>query len=243
MEHFFAWLVVLPAWSQILLVVALIACIFLITKSGYAVVTVGKTKIRLGSPNSKQRTCGDCALILFGKTSKYDADSRIILGKVLDDQMTYASNLCDNLFLSYLKRYYAKVNIDPTIEYSKKIKEQSLYKELISNAFDLVKKELRRSFKENGFQSFTEKELTDYIWQKTQDITSTLTGYLVTNYPQTDMIVSLNDSISIIEDKQLSEAVRNIYNEARTLKNTAEVKAEKLNQEFKTDIDKFIEGK
>lgn len=191
------------------------------------------------------RSCGDCILILFGKEAVYTAERKKATSHILDTQMTFASQKLDSLYLDLITSYRKDIvshrdgkNVDQSLEN----KEYAWYKEALANAFDLIKKELRRSFKENGFHELSGKLFSEYVKNISSHLIDIGKAYMVDKYPS-DMMVPLEERLDKLNESHIEDIVFDVYTNAKEIRNEAEVKAKKLDDDFKTEINDFMKNK
>jgi len=235
------YLVQLAALFGLFLVTAFV--IITVAKCGNMAIKWGWLNIGLGS--KKGRSCSDCASMLVGKTTKYFTN--IYLKKnVLDEQMTFASHKLDRVHLNFIKAYRASITKarDPKDDDPERENVQyGLLQEASKNGMDLVKCEIRRSFKENGFVEMSGKEFSMYVKNETNILLDTLTSYLMQSYPNHGMMVSLDDALENLNKDRIEDIIFDIYTNAKYLKKESIQYVENEKTKFYEDIDKFIETK
>ncbi len=234
-------LMLMPSWAQLIIILATLIVIAIMSNYGNTFIQWGWLKIGLG--HKKKRSCTDCLSILLAKSTKYF--SNVLLKNVLEDQMTYSSHKLDNMYLDFIKEYRSLLSESRknVLNLERENIEYILFKEAVSNAIDLVKKEIRRSFKENGFCDMSGKEFSVYIRDETNVISDMFTRYLMDAYPNHGMIVSLQDVLSTLDINKLEGNVLDIYTNAKQLKINCIASIKKEKEEFENDIDTFIGDK
>ena len=234
-----------PIWAQLVLALAVVVGAIVISRLGNMFIHWGWFKIGFGR-RPKARSCKDCATILMGKAVKYFSHV-MIKRNVLEEQMTFASHKLDGIQLKLIQDHrtaLAKARAQPTQpDLETENIEYVLVKELSSNATDLVKKEIRRSFKENGFPQMTGREFSDYVKDETSTIIGLLTRYIMDSYPLYGMMVPLTDLLSLVNRDYIEDIIFEIYSFAKQVKNTSLRAIEEDEKKLAADIDEFIKAK
>jgi len=192
---------------------------------------------------NKRRSCGDCAVILIGKIADVLKRKATISHSILDEQMTYTEHKLEVIILDLLCSYKEdQTELRKALNVLEENKEYLLYKEGIQNAFALIKKEIRRAFRENGFVDKTGKEFSDYVKNKCAELISIGKRYMMSSYPSDDMIVPIDYLFNSIDVHKYEDITFEIFLNARDVRRIAEEKQKKIDVEFKKDIDNFIEN-
>lgn len=230
-------------WWQGLIIIATVLIIIFIGKNWKNVINwigdffTGKGKIR---------SCGDCIIILFSKEAKHLSERKKVTGRVLEDQMLFASQKIDSLYLEMIDGYrkdiikFRKEGIE--IDHIVEEKEYISYREMLSNAFDLVKRELRRSFKENGFKELSGKAFSEYVKNETRHLIDIAKSYLVDRYPD-KAVVPLDYRFEHINYSKIEDIAFDVYTNAKEIMKNADIKTEEIDKNFVEEIDEFIKSK
>lgn len=193
----------------------------------------------------KKRNCADCALLMINLVTNVIKEKKEVNDNILDEQMNYVEVKYEILMMDFLSKYkeYQIYFRSKEIDYVMENKEYIIFKESLNNALELVLKEIRKSFKENGFQHKSEKEFLEYVRDKTKELISISKRYLMTSYPQENMQVPFKHMYDNLNFERMQDNVLDIFVNAKNVKTVAEGKIEKLEAEYKSSMDAFINRK
>jgi len=194
-----------------------------------------------------KRSCGDCILLIFGISEKSKNEIQKIERKILESQMNYVEQKIEIITLDLLRTYkddQETLKSQTSIEIDNDILERDYinYKESLSNAVDIAKKEIRRSFKENGFDGKSGKEFADYVKEKSKDILSIARIYMLSSYFK-NAFVPLEYRFAKFDERGFEDLIFEIYIKAKELRIEAENKIESLENKLKVEIDQFVKEK
>jgi hypothetical protein len=200
----------------------------------------------IGSKFNKKRSCGDCILLIFGISEKYKKDIDRIDRKILEKQMNYVEQKIETITLDLLRTYKEDqmLIVDEKSNYSTEIVDRDYinYKEALANAIDLAKKEIRRSFKENGFHTKDGKEFADYVKEKAVDLLAIARRYMMSSYCK-NAFVPLEYRFKRFDERKFEDLVFDVYIKAKEIKVDSENRITELENEFKIEMDKFVKEK
>lgn len=194
----------------------------------------------------KKRSCGDCILLIFGVSEKYKNEIQKTERKILETQMNYVEQKIEIMTLDLLRTYRDDQNIfknetsasdDENLE-----RDYINYKESLMNAIELSKKEIRRSFKENGFDKKSGKEFADYVKEKTKDLLSIARKYMLSSYFK-NAIVPLEYRFDRFDERGFEDIIFEVYIKAKEIRVEAETNIDYLENKLKFEIDQFIKEK
>ena len=242
------WWTALALPAQISIVVAIAIVILLVVIFGR------KLSFSLGGAygprlviGGKKRSCADCALLLFSKRERLEYRKRDIENKILKNQMNFAEikllEVQSGLLHSY--REDLKNNRGSSFDHIEEHRQYKLYQGLLSSALMSVKDEIRRSFKENGFEKMGGSEFSTYVKNKATNLTSIGKDFMINMYPYDGMIISLDSRLDKLDAMypKLEDSCFETYVKAKEVINEANEKIEALSVEFATEIDEFLENK
>lgn len=245
-----------PTWRILIPVLFLVAILLIafFTKSG---VKLGKFK--LGGSGKIRRSCGDCVLLLMGKREKLEQQySRLedeknrLINSILKDQMNFAEQKLIEIQALLLNAYseeLIKKRSKTEYDYVEESNQSKLYYGLLRDTLWSVKDEVRRSFKENHFATLDEFEFTRYVRDKVTAIMSQSIQHMTNLYPQSKMIITLNDRVMLVEKfrSKFEDFSVEVYMQAREIKKQVDKKIEEIERRkdaaenvFKEEIDNFI---
>jgi len=111
----------------------------------------------------------------------------------------------------------------------------------------MIKDELRRSFKENGFYELSGAEFSTYVKDKSKTIISLLKQQIINLYPSAESktFVSMDDVISYITSKEheIEDIVFEMFTEGKKCWKHGLSETEKIDDEFVKDIEEFVAEK
>jgi hypothetical protein len=119
---------------------------------------------------------------------------------------------------------------------------------LINDAVNiLIKDEIRRSFKENGFHEIGGNEFSQYVKNQSKNLIGILKNHIINLYPPNskEMKVSMDDILNYIEKKEseFEDFFFEIYIEAKKFKNQDIDHLEQIDKKFEDEINYFIQQK
>lgn len=229
-----------PALSVIALLISLIILIIL----KWDTISKPFKKIK-NTSKSLKRTCGDCVLILFGIREKYDHKLRDFDNSLLRSQMKFAEQKIQEAIFFLSQSFMDDIRIyGKEADLEKKVTQSALYCEALKNSMISVKDEFRRSFKENGFNSFSEVEFSHYVKSKSKTLLTMVRLYLNQYYVDGEgTIVRLKERFERMDAKNLKIFegwVFEIFNNAKDLTNDYCNNKEEISEDLKYAIDDFI---
>lgn len=234
------WLAGLPLFWQIGLPITLGMFIVIISIWGNAILSWGKRSIGIGKPS---RSCRRCRQLIVTKTYKYRSDRELILQSILRDQMNYAEMKTHEIFLSLCRSYRQTLvdfrKPDKQINTNEEHKEYLIYQESLNGALFLIKNELRRSFKENGFCDMGPTEYTQYCKDKTRALITIGREHIMSRYPYENMIIPLQYRFDQLDIDWIETAVFNLMDRAKEIYIDAQEKLENLDKEYDQSMDKI----
>jgi hypothetical protein len=189
------------------------------------------------------RGCADCILIMFGIREKYELESNKISHSILRSQMSYFEQKSQELLLCFIQSFLDDIeNLGKDVPQEIKSSQIANYQESLKCAFGVVKDEVRKAFKNNGFSSYSDSEYTNYVKSKTKTLISIVKSYLNTYYVQNEKtIVSLKYRFEKLDSNYLYDMTFDLFNKARTIVQEADQKEAEIKESFKKELTSFIE--
>jgi hypothetical protein len=238
MDEFLVSLAKFPPHISILILI--LAIILTVMSQWKSIVSIFKVLTK----QRGKRSCGDCILYISGMKTKCLLKMEAIDKNVLKAQMNYVEiQLHDAVF--YLTGTFKK-DIDRlgvNISGGEKAREIGYYHEALLNAFEAVKDEFRRSFKENGFHEMSEIEFSTYVRMKYANLLTIAREYLSHRYIETsETIVKLSDRFAEFDEQRFEESTFLCYRNAKQVVVDAKRKKELLEEKFNEEIDSFLRG-
>lgn len=235
-----------PLWAQIISGLSILITSIIISIYGQAAIGWGKTKIGLGGSRSKikykqKRDCMDCVTILRGKAAKINRKIHSIENKILKDKMNQAEQKIATFQRIVFTKYSKAVRDKGIGSEDRQSKECNLYHARMAMALAIVKDELRRSFKENGFHELSETELNVYIRGQVEMIINIYQEYMVANYPR-QMLVTMEEAQEVIHDltAEIKDLFEELYRKAKEIEVDYNQDILELEQTYEHEVDEFV---
>lgn len=210
-----AWLGLQP-WVHVAIAFLFFAMIAIITIWGGARVRVGKKYFGFG----KGRTCKDCMILTFAKREQFEIKRRRLENQILKDQMNFAEHKLDSILFTLLQDYrnHLKEKRGDNIDYEKEHRETVLYEEIVRQSLEIIKDEIRRSFKENGFHEKGGVEFQNYVKNKSQDLLARGRGYMLHRYPSNGMTITVDERLDRLDVGAMEDICFDIYVNAKDVR-------------------------
>lgn len=228
-------------WWQALIFIIIILMFLFMTKNVKSLTTNFSGFIRRFK---NKRSCADCTLLMINLVTDVIKQKREVTDNILDEQMSYVELKYEVMIMEFLTAYKSYQNDtrekNKIPDYVMENKEYIIFQESLTNAMRLVLKEVRRSFKENGFNTKTEKEFIEYCKQKTEELISIGKKYMMAVYPQENMIVSLKYLFDSINVESIREGVYDIFINAKEIINKSKEKIINLENNYRKSMDDLI---
>lgn len=194
-----------------------------------------------------KRTCGDCVLILFSIREKYEYETRKLDTNLLRMQMKFSEQKIQEIIFFLSQSFSDDIKVyGEGAEQDRKATQSALYCEALKNAMLSVKDELRRSFKENGFEGFSEVEFSYYVKDKTRTMLTIVRSYLNQYYVDGDKtIVHLKERFDRMDKENLQKFedwAFQIFVNAKDLVNEFEGNKENNTSKLRSEIDEFVKN-
>lgn len=237
------WLAALPTIWQLVIVILTIFAIVVISLFGKFVWNAGVVKIGIGKDkNNKKRSCVDCIRIILGKTAKFQVKRDILQSNILKNQMTFAEIKLKEFELFLIQDYKSQLVKKRTesTNLQDEHKQFLIYQEALMNSFDLIKSEIRRSFKENGFHQLSGNDYASYVKAKAESLVSIGRQYLLSRYPFEGMTISLEERFASLDKSRACDHVFDIYNRAKEIRKEADNDISELDSRYEKEINDFI---
>lgn len=244
-EEFWTYFFTLDIWQGI--IIFLFAILITIVGRNMNFVVVFFRKMGSLFKRKNKLSCGYCALIMLNSVSDSVRKKKEIKDNLLDDQMKYVELKIEvfvsNMLQSYKKdqKQFRKNNENP--DYVMEDKEYKLYKEGLKNTIELVIREIRRSFKENGFHQKSGKEFADYVKEKSAELISIAKNYTMLYYPSDNMIVPLSYRFEKLDEKEIEDLTFEVFIKAKEIINNAEIKIKEIENQFQKTMDEIANNK
>lgn len=211
----------------------------------------GNTKNDIESSNKRSRNCMDCIFYIWALREKFEIDYITIKDSVLKDQMNFAEQKLSEVRTTATSEFTRKLkNLDLNSDKDLSIEEQffrestryELFCSVLREVMHLIKDEIRRSFKENGYFDFPEGELTNYLRNKMDYLESLAKNHFSSRYSSYHKILPLEEINKIYESerKELEIILREVFTLSKSIKTKADNQISKLKEDLKNKIDSFI---
>ena len=232
-------LTALPLFIKIILLVFCMIIVIVTAIFGRIQLSWGKIKINLGY-NRKIRACKDCAIILRARGVKASRKIEKLERINLKNKMNFAEQqlliVQRILFIEYTKIIKSKQTNNEDEH-----KELSSYHTKLQMAMGLLKDELRRAFKENGFHKLNDVQFDKYIKDESQIVTDTYCEYMLTGYPN-GMAVTYDDVINIIESQKsvMNEYLAAILKKSKEIEIKTITDINEIEEQYELETNEFL---
>jgi len=209
------------------LIIIVVIAIVIIALKGRLMIKWGKTAIGIGTssdsednkPNSgstgsipvppppctviieKKRSCSDCLRIIDNEKDKYNFNEKLREDKILNYRMNYTEEKLSEMENDITNLFEKRIDKSEGEEESYLTVESKMFYGLFKDVLSKVKKEIRRSCKENGFCELSGLEFSTFVNDKSKVVLSILTRELKNIYPAYGTLVPIEAIISDIESK------------------------------------------
>lgn len=193
----------------------------------------------------KKRSCSDCLHIITSEYEKYNFNKKIRADKVLTYRMNYTEEKLLEIENEIIALFDKRIDRRSNQKEKGLAVESKMFYGLLREVLYKVKKEIRRSCKENGFCELSELEFTNFINDKVKIIMSIITRELKKIYPAYDTIIPIDTIISDIESvyEDIHEYIKDIFVYAKQVIEENEKEAEEMRERFRKWLDCFIDEK
>jgi hypothetical protein len=123
--------------------------------------------------------------------------------------------------------------------------EYKFFTELIKDSLNLVKNEVRKSYKENGYFDMSDSDFSIYIKDKNRLVINLITQHVKSLYPSQNMTVTPADFHSglLFVMPQMHEIIRECFEYAKEVTIDSEKQVEFFKKEFSSWVDRHISEK
>lgn len=249
--------------STLLVIAAVIISLFAKIKWDKQSLSIGGTddgdkKNNIKEANQKsstvkvqERNCIDCVFYVLALREKFEIEYVAVKDSVLKDQMNFAEQKLSEVkttatteFTKKLKDLELNKNGDISIEeqFFRETTRYELFCSVLREVMHIIKDEIRRSFKENGYFDFQEGEFSNYLRNKMDYLESLALNHFSSRYPSYNKILPLSEIKEIYLDnrKELESTLREVFTISRSIKTKADTEVKNKKEEFKKRIDSFI---
>jgi hypothetical protein len=197
------------------LITIIVIAIVVIALKGKLMIKWGKTAIGIGgSPDNplpvasapitsiieKKRACSDCLSIITNEYDKYNFNKLLREEKILTQRMNYTEGKLIEIEKDITALFEKRIDINVDEHETYLVIESKMFYGILKEALYVVKKEIRRSCKEEGFCELSDIEFAHYTHEKAKVLQSILLRELKRIYP-TGTLVPIDFILSDIESK------------------------------------------
>lgn len=177
------------------------------------------------------------------RTIKFDQDHKMLKDDILRDQMNYAEQKIHEVFYMLTSSYRDDIvkcrEEGAPVDQARESKEYLLYQETLNGALLLAKNEIRRAFKENGFEELSPQEFSDYVKGKAKLLISMAREYTRARYPFETMIVPMEWRFNRLPEAIIESIAVDLFCKAKQIKQTTDEKIENLCSEYDRDMEEL----
>jgi len=200
-------------------IIITIIAIVIIALKGRLIVKWGKSTIGIGNNTEKpistlnsseikpidtaifekKRSCSDCLHIVTSEYDKYNFNKFNRDAKILNYRMNYTEEKLTEIEDDITKLFELRLDKHADEKEAYLEIESKLFYGLFKEALSCVKKEIRRSCKDNGFCELSDLEFSNFITDKVKVVISILIRELKNIYPPYGTLVPVDHIIQDIE--------------------------------------------
>jgi hypothetical protein len=194
-----------------------------------------------------KRGCGDCILIIMSEREKYGLKMSNVHDKVLRNQMNFfeqktveIQELAEKIFCDLMESTKKQAAVTAS---GKNVDiEYKFFTELLKDALILVKNEIRKSYKENGYFEMSDSDFSIYLKDKNRLVINLIVQHVKSMYPSQGMTVTAYDFQSglLFMMPQIHEILRECFVYAKEVTADSERQEVGYQREFSAWADKFI---
>jgi hypothetical protein len=157
---------------------------------------------------------------------------------ILRDKMVFAEGLLDSWRCLFLDGY--KDLIDSGDEDQKNV-EYKMVDGTFNSALYEIKDELRRSFKENGFDTLDSLEFSKFCAGKSLFVINRLRSIIKAVYPFRGVLVSAEELLDLVDERKdrIKEDCLRMYSTAILIQGTADRELKDLDIDFHKKLEKI----
>jgi hypothetical protein len=232
------WYMALPLVMKIIVPAIIVMFGSVVAVFGNVQLSWGKTRIGLGG--KKQRSCKDCSIILRARgvkaSRRIEKLERINLKSKMnfaEQQLTIIQRI---LFIEYSHLLQKK-----KVAHEDEEKDISSYHTKLQMAITLLKDELRRAFKENGFHSLDDTQFDKYIKDEGEILINIYCEYMLTGYPS-GMNVRYDEIIKIIDDRKrdITDYFESIFKKSKRIELETIDEIDLIEDDYERETNAFL---
>ncbi len=172
--------------------------------------------------------------------------SKIFKGKVDEDEVYTFLLFLKEKFKDDLNLIYKINEAIEKLEIDKEIIQTKVYWSIIYETLEtMVRFELRRSFKENGFHEMDESSFQMYLNNRHKAIYQIIIQQIINLYPKAaGMLLSQEEILKQSEEliPNINTIIDEIYRNAKNIKLESEKEIKKIENQFQDELEVFIEN-
>jgi hypothetical protein len=250
-----------PLLPYSLVVLAIIATV-IISLKGKLMIKWGKNAIGIGNANDsvdktptttppqpqgtayfeKKRSCSDCLRIIESEKDKYNFNKKMREDKILNYRMNYTEEKLLEFENDVTSTFEKRLDKSPGERESYLEIESKMFYGLFKDVLYKVKKEIRRSCKENGFCELSDLEFSNFINDKSKIVMSILIRELKNIYPAYGTIVPIEFIVEDIESKfeSIHEYIEDIFVYAKQVIEENEKDMKEMESQYREWASSFV---
>lgn len=170
--------------------------------------------------------------------------SKVFKGKVDEDEVYTFLLFLKDKFKNDSELVYKINEALEKLEIDKEIIQTKIYWSIIYESLEkIVKDEIRRSFKENGFHAFNDLEFSVYLKTRQKVIIQLVFQQIINLYPKAaGMLLSQDEIICMSENllPSINMIIDEMYINAKKIKSESEKEIQKIENQYKDEMNIFI---
>lgn len=198
-----------------------------------------------------KRSCKDCVALMGTLREKFIIQCDKLSSSILRTQMTFAEHKLEQIELLTVREFdklwaAEKANLQGVEDVVGEIlKQQKLFLCVLRETIHIMRDEIRRSFKENGFYDMGEEDFSHYLKDRVRVLNTIMCEHFRSVYPPAESMVVSPEALQTIFDKiqqDFTEIVRDIYKNASGTRRNTLASIAVLEVQFQKDLDKIYSG-
>lgn len=251
------WFNNLPWQWQVILTILLCISVSIISIYGRFFIIRDKLKIGIGgdkgdtknsksTTDSKNHSCGECYMIIRNQVIETERKIKSVESSRFDRQMNFLDQKFEELQADFTSTYSDLIhknraqNLAPGVETI----QFRLYEGLLNDAFGLLKKEIRRALRENGYTTLPGGDYINYVRNETRTILNMLYNHVRKLYPpiESNMVVPINEVLNDIESSysNLEQMVMAFFDNAKEINIQVDNEIRRLDKECDAICSQFV---
>lgn len=231
-----------PSMTFLITVLITILSIVLILKGKWLVIMASNKFFgtTFSLPETKKRSCFDCILLINSIREHYEVERNEISDGILKLQMNFAEQKMIEMETMLYSKYMESLS-KLSLPYDEESKQSIIFYGILKDTQRIIKDEIRRSFKENGFHTFSGMEFSTYVKVRMSTIKALSTQNYMNRYPSHVMVINKEQlmNMMMLILPQMEDVLYDVYTNAKDIRLVSDKKLKDIKAEFVKKLDEF----